>query len=114
MLPRAVIYDPKGETFTVPSEGLPRRIVKGADYENPTGEWNTIELMTVGQTSVHLVNGKPNLVLRNARHTADGKEVPLTAGKIQLQSEGAEVFYRNITVRPLEKIPAEYLRVAGE
>jgi hypothetical protein len=108
-----VIYDPKGKTFTIPSAGLPRRIVKGADYEKPTGEWNTLELFTVGQTSVHVVNGKPNMVLRKARHKVGDKEVPLTGGKIQLQSEGAEVFYRNITIRPLDKIPAKYLGGAG-
>jgi hypothetical protein len=40
----------------------------------------------------------------------DGKETPLTKGKIQIQSEGAEVFYRNIAVRPMASIPPEYLR----
>jgi hypothetical protein len=32
----------------------------------------------------------------------DGKTVPLTKGKIQLQSEGAEVFYRNIEFKSLD------------
>src|SRR5262249_39066136 len=90
--------------------GVSRRIIKAADYEKPTGEWNTIELLTVGGTSVHVVNGKPNLVLRNTRRGVDGKEEPLVRGKIQLQSEGAEVFYRNIAVRPLKKIPDEFLK----
>jgi len=86
------------------------RIVKGADYEKKTGEWNTIELLTVDGTSVHVVNGKPNMVLTNSRRKVGDKEEPLTKGKIQLQSEGAEVFYRNIAIKPLEKIPEEYLK----
>lgn len=90
--------------------GVGARIVKNPDYENKTGEWNTIELLTVGGTSVHLVNGKPNMVLTNSRRREGDKEVPLTKGKIQLQSEGAEVFYRNIAVKPLKQIPEEYLK----
>jgi 3-keto-disaccharide hydrolase len=106
----SVIFKKGGSKFTVPGKGTGARIVKSADYEHKTGEWNTIELYTVGQTSVHLVNGKPNMVLTNARRVVDGKEVPLTKGKIQLQSEGAEVFYRNVVVRPIKEIPAEYLK----
>jgi hypothetical protein len=36
--------------------------------------------------------------------------VPLTRGKIQLQSESAEVFYRNIAYRPLTRISEELLK----
>jgi hypothetical protein len=107
----SVIYKKGGTKFTVPSKdsGGPR-IIKDADYEKKTGEWNTIELLTVGQTSVHIINGKANMVMTNSRRKDGDKEVPLTRGKIQLQSEGAEVFYRNIYVKPLKKIPDEYLR----
>ena len=50
------------------------------------------------------------MVLTNSRHKVGGAEVPLTKGKIQIQSEGAEVFYRNIAVRPITAIPDEYLK----
>ncbi len=86
------------------------RIVKSPDNENPTGQWNTIELIAVGGASVHIVNGKVVMILTNSRHMVDGKEVPLTKGKIQLQSEGAEVYFRNVAVRPLTAIPEKYLR----
>jgi hypothetical protein len=106
-----VIYKKGGEKFTVPSKdsGGPR-IIKSPDNEKPTGQWNTIELLTVGGTSVHIVNGKVVMVLTNSRRMVDGKEVPLTRGKIQIQSEGAEVFYRNIAYRPIFKIPDDYLK----
>jgi hypothetical protein len=105
-----VMYRKGGMKYTVPSKesGGPR-IVKHPDNERPTGEWNTIELLCVGGTSVHIVNGKVNMVLTNSRHVVNGKEVPLIVGRIQLQSEGAEVFYRNIEVRPINEIPKKYL-----
>ena len=106
-----VIYKKGGEKFAVPGKdsGGPR-IIKSPDNEKPTGQWNTIELLTLGGTSVHIVNGKVVMVLTNSRRMVDGKEVPLTRGKIQIQSEGAEVFYRNIAYRPIAKIPDDYLK----
>lgn len=106
-----VIYKKGGEKFTVPSKdsGGPR-IVKSPDNEKPSGQWNTIELLTVGETSVHIVNGKVVMILTGSRQKLDGKEVPLTKGKIQIQSEGAEVFYRNIAVKSIKEIPGEYLK----
>src|SRR5262249_54032313 len=95
-----ITYRKGGTKFT----GVNSRIIRDVDHEKKVGEWNTIELLTVGQTSVHIINGKVNLVLTGARHKAGDKEVPLTRGKIQLQSEGAEVFYRNISIKPLPKI----------
>lgn len=105
-----VIFKKGGKKYTVPSKesGGPR-IVKHPDNEKPTGQWNTIELLTVGQTSVHVVNGKVNMILTGSRHVVEGKEVPLVEGKIQLQSEGAEVFYRNIQLKGIDSIPKSYL-----
>jgi hypothetical protein len=101
-----IVYKKGGQKFT----GVKSRIIKDPDNEKPSGQWNTLEMITVGQTSVHIVNGKVNMILTGSRHVVDGKEVPLTKGKIQLQSEGAEVFYRNIAYRPLKSIPEEYLK----
>jgi hypothetical protein len=64
-----------------------------------------MELYCLGQTSVHVVNGRVNMVLTSLRHRVDGREVPLTKGRIQFQSEAAEVFYRNIAVRGINEIP---------
>jgi hypothetical protein len=78
--------------------------------EKPAGEWNTIELLCYEGASVHVINGKVNMINTNSRLVVDGKEVPLTRGVIQLQSEGAEIYYRNIEIRPISKIPDEYLK----
>jgi hypothetical protein len=99
-----ITYKKGGTKFT----NVRSRIIRDVDHEKPVGQWNTMELIAVGETCIHIVNGKANLILTNPKGKLDGKDVPLTRGKIQLQSEGAEVFYRNIAVRPLSKIPDEY------
>ncbi|HXG61842.1 MAG TPA: DUF1080 domain-containing protein [Planctomycetota bacterium] len=88
--------------------GVTSRIVRHPRMDRLT-EWNTVEVYAVGPTAVHVVNGTPNLVLTGLRHRADGKEVPLTRGRIQIQSEGAEVYYRNIAIRPISEIPRRLL-----
>lgn len=76
--------------------------------EKSNGEWNIIEIYTLGQHSIFLVNGTPNMVLLNAtQQLPDEERKPLTAGKIQIQSEGAEIDYRRIKLRPIEAFPEE-------
>jgi len=77
--------------------------------EKPHGQWNVIELLCLGDKSIHVVNGVVNMINTNSHLIINGREVPLTRGVIQLQSEGAEVFFRNIEIRPITSIPAEYL-----
>jgi hypothetical protein len=86
-----------------------RRCLKDPDAEKPTGQWNTIELYCHGDTSVHIVNGVTNMVLYHSRQSDNGREIPLKKGKIQIQSEGCEIFYRNIKVELIRKIPDKIL-----
>ncbi len=68
--------------------------------------WNRVDLYVLGATSVHVVNGKVVMVLFNSRlPLPDGGTTPLTRGRLQLQSEGAEIFYRDIRWRPLDAFP---------
>ena len=48
------------------------------------------------------------MILRNSRYVEDGKIIPMTKGKIQLQSEAAEVFYKDIKIQNLKSLPDEY------
>ncbi len=71
------------------------------DTEKPNGEWNTVEVICKGDTVKHIVNGV--LVAEASGLSADKEgKTPLTKGRILLQSEGAEVFYRNVTLSPLK------------
>jgi len=82
-----------------------RHCIKSPDAEKPSGEWNTLDLYCVGSTSVHVVNGVVTMVLHNSRQLEGTTEIPLTKGRIQIESEGAEVFYRNIQVRTIDQFP---------
>jgi hypothetical protein len=102
-------YDPAGEwTFFSQSQGASGRCIKQPDSEKPTGEWNTVELVSFGADSIHVVNGKVVMRLQGATRIDGDSPAPVTSGPIILQSEGAEVFYRDIAIRPITAIPAEF------
>jgi hypothetical protein len=62
------------------------------DVEKPAGEWNRMEVICDGDTITNIVNGYVVNV---------GTKSSLTKGKILFQSEGAELFFRKIEVRPI-------------
>lgn len=62
------------------------------DVEKPTGEWNRLDVYCDGDSISIVLNG----VLVNA-----GTKSSLTEGKILFQSEGAEILFRKIEVRPI-------------
>ncbi|WP_406701105.1 DUF1080 domain-containing protein [Singulisphaera sp. Ch08] len=83
-----------GTTLVVDGKTETRFKKKKKDGEKPTGEWNTVEVICDGDKVTNIVNG----VVVN-----EGTEASVTKGKILLQSEGAEVYYRNIKLTPLSK-----------
>ncbi|MCX6236455.1 MAG: DUF1080 domain-containing protein [Bacteroidia bacterium] len=108
-----------GKTFTYSASGVKTQFgqgktapiaAKSADYEKPKGEWNVIDLYCFGRTSVHVVNGKVNMVNYNSGKIENGKVLPLTKGKIQIQSEGGELFVKSLEWEPIKEIPAEFLK----
>jgi len=105
------VYDPSGTVYTFRADNSTgRHCIKQGDAENPTGQWNTLDLYCHGDTSVHVVNGKVMMILYHNSQLDNGQVIPLTKGKIQLQSEGAELFYKDIKIQAIEKLPAVYLR----
>lgn len=83
-------------------------LVTKKEYEKPGGEWNTLDLFCFEDKSLHLVNGEIVMILRNSRYlNEDGNYVPLTKGKIQLQSEAAEIFFKDIKIRKIESLSPE-------
>lgn len=90
-------YDPALPLRT----NLKSRILKQGNFEKPSGEWNTMEVIADGKTLIHIVNGREVLRMTNSRQLVDGKLIPLTRGKFSIQSEGAEAFFRNIIVKKL-------------
>ncbi len=62
------------------------------DLEKPHGEWNTIEVIALGATLRVKVNDVPVLA---------GESAYPSAGRIYLQSNNAEIFFRRLDVYPL-------------
>ncbi len=95
--------------------GTPVEIVNGTliwnvenarDAERPAGQWNTLDLYVLGDRAVHVVNGVPVMVVEGlATVASDGTRTPLTHGRIQLQSEGAETWFRRVAVQPIDRLP---------
>jgi hypothetical protein len=79
--------------------------------DKPVGQWNVLDLYVLGNRAIHVVNGVPVLEAWDICEPEGGSGncMPLTHGAIQLQSEGAETFFRNITLRPIARLPSIHL-----
>lgn len=77
-----------------------------ADHEIP-GVWNRIEIHAIGDRAVFSVNGHRVMHLRNARVGKRKHLKPLTGGRIQIQSEASEVWYRDMKIRTIKQLPAD-------
>jgi hypothetical protein len=82
--------------------------MRSENRESPAGEWTQLELICHRGKSLHIVNGQVVMVLQNSRYAEGGTAFPLTKGKIQLLSEAAETFFRDVKIRPLKAMPTEY------
>ena len=95
-----------------PLRAMRSRIWHGTDYpEKPSGEWNTVEVYAFAGDAVFRLNGRTVNVIRNSRYREKGseQEIPLRAGKLQIQSEAAECQYRRLEIRPLGAWPQDVL-----
>ena len=63
--------------------------------------WNTVRIEVDGRRAQYYLNGEPVNGFTEAewRSDEDAAWEPLSAGRIALQAEGAEVFYRNVVLK---------------
>jgi hypothetical protein len=66
------------------------------ELEAKPGEWNTLEILAAGDKLRVLVNGQI---------TVEATNLMPNRGKILLQSNGAEIFFRRLDLYPLAKMP---------
>jgi hypothetical protein len=64
------------------------------NVEKPVGEWNQYEITCKGDTIRLVINGQ----LVN-----EGTDAELTKGRILLQSEGAEIHFKDVALKQLPK-----------
>jgi len=70
------------------------------EVEKPVGEWNRSEVICDGRSIINVVNGTV------VNHGTDSTH---TAGKIQIQSEGAEILIRRVELKPIDRAVVEKL-----
>ena len=91
-------FDPTSEIYSI-GKGY---IHAASEHDKPHGEWNHLEIYIVDNNAVHLVNGEVVMVVENAKKH-DG--TILDKGQIQLQSEAAECYYKQLTLTGIKKFP---------
>jgi hypothetical protein len=84
---------------------------RGIDYQKRLpGEfevngWNTVEVIARGDTTVHLLNGhvvNEGRGIRFADPAKPGSAQPVTKGRIALEIEAAEIYFRKVELRNLD------------
>jgi len=103
-------YDPAGtNTLFLQKKPVGNHCAHIVDAEKPKGEWNTLDLITFNGDSIHVVNGRVVMRLHNAQRLDGDAPAPVTSGKISLQTEGGECYFRNVEVLPITEIPVEFV-----
>ena len=92
-------YNPTADTY-FEAKGYTHAYI---EPQAPHGNWNLLEIYTIGNTAVHVVNGKIVMVVENAINPETKQ--PLTSGQLQIQSEAAECYYKNMTLTPIKDFP---------
>jgi hypothetical protein len=88
-----LVGDATLESPNAGSEERLQRVVRTANFEKPNPEWNTIEVICLDNTSEHYVNG---------HKVNEAYNLSASEGKILLQLEAAEVFYKTVELLPLK------------
>ena len=103
--PAMPMYDDDMQAGTrvrsAPGDSL--RVLKSGDFENRDG-WNSVDVILRGDQSTHLVNGRIVNTAHDIQRPDPGnpsRMVPLKSGRILLEAEGSEIWFRDIRVKPL-------------
>jgi hypothetical protein len=95
----APYYAADGQAAMHGDHGKYVRIRHSIDYEH--SGWNGVDVVVRGDRAVYLVNGQANMRITNMKKWDEGGWARLDRGKILFQAEYAEVYYRNIKIRPV-------------
>jgi hypothetical protein len=76
-----------------------RRVVRNPMVEQ--AGWNTVEVIVRGDEATYIVNGTTNNHATHIQQKVNNQWAPMKKGKISLQLEYAEVYYRNVEIKEL-------------
>ncbi len=94
---------PSSNAKPVTEEPSTGRKIKDGNFEMLDG-WNVVEVIHQGDRAAHIVNGRCVNVVTNLQQpdpANPGSYIPLTRGKIAIEIEFAEIWYRRIEVKAL-------------
>ena len=80
--------------------GYQRRLIGPFERDG----WNTAEIIARGDTVAHILNGTTvnrGVRVRLVDPEKPGESKPITRGRIALEIEAAEIYFRNVRIRPL-------------
>jgi Domain of Unknown Function (DUF1080) len=86
-----------------PEEPTTGRKIKDGNFEM-LDNWNVVEVIFQGDKALHIVNGRAVNAVTNLQQpdpANPGKFIPLTRGKIAIEIEYAETWFRRIEVKSL-------------
>jgi len=92
-----------GRGAAPPAEPTGGRFIKDGNFEL-LDQWNTVEVIWQGDRAAHIVNGRTVNVatrLQQPDPQNPGQFIPLTRGKIAIEIEYAEIWFRRIEVKAL-------------
>ena len=87
----------------LPPGPMDDRKINHGSFEN-LNDWNVVEVIWQGDRSAHIVNGRiVNMIskLQQPDPQNPGQFIPLTRGKIAIEMEFAEIWFRRIEVKSL-------------
>lgn len=94
-----LIWNPAVEA--VERKGDVARGIRSVDMESPHGEWTQIDLYVLEDSAIHVINGTVVMAITDLNIEGD----PLIAGELQIQSEGAECYFKDIRIRTIDAFP---------
>lgn len=103
-MPTFLPADKGGEPKVLGGKGIAYQ--KHLAGEHEIDGWNTVEIIARGDTITHVLNGTVVNRGKNVRFddpSNPGKPRPLTRGRIALEIEAAELYFRNVEIKRLDE-----------
>jgi Domain of Unknown Function (DUF1080) len=95
-----------GEPYVLGGKGIAYLKHLAGEFERDG--WNTSEIIARGDATTHILNGRvvsKGTGVRLVDPEKPGAPRPITRGRIALEIEAAELYYRNVEIRMLEEVP---------
>ena len=105
-MPTFLPLESGGQPTTMGGKGLAYQKHLAGDHE--VDGWNTAEIIAKGTTTTHILNGKvvnQGKAIRLIDSEKKGEAVSISRGRIALEIEAAEIYFRNVEIRSLTAEP---------